>query len=53
MSILLITCIALIAFIIGLLLDISTLTLKLIKYKDVVKVENSKNTKYQFIKGLY
>jgi len=53
MNILLIACIALIAVIVGLLLDISTIALKLTKSKEVVKVENSKNSKHQFIKGLF
>lgn len=43
----------LIAYIIKLLIDINVLVLQITKDKEVIKIFNEFENKYQFIKGLY
>jgi len=52
-TVLVIIIIALIAYIIKALIDLNALVLQVIKAKELNKVSNNLEKKYQFIKGLY
>ena len=53
MTILIIISILLLARLISTLLDVTSLSFKIIKTNDVTSTPNSKLKNYQFIKGLY
>lgn len=53
MTILIIIALLLIRKTVVMLLDISNLSIRLVKTKDLSSAPNSKEASYQFIKGLY
>ena len=52
-TILIIVILGMIAYIIKALIDINSLVLMITKDKEVIKIPNELEKKYQFIKGLY